>query len=56
MLNIKLSITEVYMIEQLLQQEINFCEQEPEHDEEIKHQIKPYKRLFNKLQKVNNGG
>lgn len=52
MLNVKLSLTELYMVEQLIQQEINFCNEEPEHDEEIKEQIKPYQRLLNKLQKM----
>lgn len=52
MLNVKLSQTELYMVEQLLEQEINFCMEEPEHEDEIKDQIKPYKRLLNKLQKI----
>ena len=51
-MDIKLSQTELYMIEQLLKQEIDFCNEEPEHEEEIKDQIKPYKRLLNKLQKI----
>ena len=51
-MQINLSQTELYMVEQLVQQEINFCLEEPEHEEEIKDQIKPYKRLLNKLQKI----
>ena len=51
-MKINLSQTELYMIEQLIQQEIGFCSEEPEHEDEIKDQIKPYKRLLNKLQKI----
>jgi len=51
-MKINLSQTELYMIEQLIEQEINFCNEEPEHEDEIKDQIKPYKRLLNKLHKV----
>lgn len=51
-MNIDLTITELYMIEQLLEQEVNFCNEEPEQEEEIKDQIKPYNDLLNKLKKV----
>ena len=49
---VDLTLTELCMVEQLLFQEVNFCEEEPEHDEEIKDQIKPYNDLLNKLKKV----
>ena len=51
-MNIDLTITELYMIEQLLEQEVNFCNEEPEQEEEIKDQIKPYNDLLDKLKKV----
>lgn len=51
-MKIDLTQTEIYLIEQLINQEIKFVEEEPEHNEEIKAQLKPYKKLLNKLNKI----
>ncbi len=46
---INLTRNEMLTIEGILEQEIEFQQGEPEHDEEIKAQIKPYQQIVRKL-------
>ena len=51
-MKIELTKSELSLIAELIQQEINYYAQEPEHDDEIKDAVNPYERLLKKLNKI----